>query len=134
MEKDQIFILKDRGVVFISGENVKDFLQNIVTNLSHLPENIKIFSDRKAGIPADVPLVNIKTHYFKTREMITLLKTERDNYIKETELANYNQNMMHINSFLEKFIPGLKSHFFIKLIASLIFLSSKFLDNSFSNS
>ena len=33
--------------------------------------------------------------------MITLLKTERDNYIKETELANYNQNMMHINSFLE---------------------------------
>ena len=32
MEKDQIFILKDRGVVFISGENVKDFLQNIVTN------------------------------------------------------------------------------------------------------
>ncbi len=32
MEKDQIFILKDRGVVFISGEDVKDFLQNIVTN------------------------------------------------------------------------------------------------------
>ena len=34
MKKDQIFILKDRGVVFISGEDVKDFLQNIVTNLS----------------------------------------------------------------------------------------------------
>ena len=32
MKKDQIFILKDRGVVFISGEDVKDFLQNIVTN------------------------------------------------------------------------------------------------------
>ena len=32
MEKDQIFILKDRGVVLISGEDVKDFLQNIVTN------------------------------------------------------------------------------------------------------
>ena len=32
MEKDQIFILKDRGVVFINGEDAKDFLQNIVTN------------------------------------------------------------------------------------------------------
>ena len=32
MKKDQIFILKDRGVVYISGEDVKDFLQNIVTN------------------------------------------------------------------------------------------------------
>ena len=32
MEKDQIFILKDRGVIYISGENAKDFLQNIITN------------------------------------------------------------------------------------------------------
>tara|TARA_B100000700_G_scaffold273670_1_gene318189 strand:- start:11891 stop:12778 length:888 start_codon:yes stop_codon:yes gene_type:complete len=32
MEKDQIFILKDRGVIFINGEDARDFLQNIVTN------------------------------------------------------------------------------------------------------
>ena len=32
MEKDQIFILKDRGVVYINGKDVKEFLQNIVTN------------------------------------------------------------------------------------------------------
>ena len=32
MKKDQIFILKDRGIVYISGEDSKDFLQNIVTN------------------------------------------------------------------------------------------------------
>ena len=32
MEKDQIFILKDRGVLLISGEDAKDFLQNIITN------------------------------------------------------------------------------------------------------
>ena len=32
MEKDQIFILKDRGIIYISGEDVKEFLQNIVTN------------------------------------------------------------------------------------------------------
>ena len=32
MEKDQIFILKDRGIVYISGEDAKNFLQNIITN------------------------------------------------------------------------------------------------------
>ena len=32
MEKDQIFFLKDRGVVFINGKDAKEFLQNIVTN------------------------------------------------------------------------------------------------------
>ena len=32
MEKDQIFILKDRGVVYINGKDVKEFLQNIITN------------------------------------------------------------------------------------------------------
>ena len=32
MEKDQIFILKDRGIVFINGKDAKEFLQNLVTN------------------------------------------------------------------------------------------------------
>ena len=32
MEKDQIFILKDRGIIYINGKDVKEFLQNIVTN------------------------------------------------------------------------------------------------------
>ena len=32
MEKDQIFILKDRGIIYINGEDSKEFLQNIVTN------------------------------------------------------------------------------------------------------
>ena len=32
MKKDQIFILKDRGVLLISGQDSKNFLQNLVTN------------------------------------------------------------------------------------------------------
>ena len=32
MEKDQIFFLKDRGIIFINGKDAKEFLQNIVTN------------------------------------------------------------------------------------------------------
>ena len=32
MEKDQIILLEDRGLILISGEDVKNFLQNIITN------------------------------------------------------------------------------------------------------
>ena len=32
MKKNQIFFLKDRGVVFVNGKDAKEFLQNIVTN------------------------------------------------------------------------------------------------------
>ena len=32
MKKDQIFFLKDRGVIFINGKDAGEFLQNIVTN------------------------------------------------------------------------------------------------------
>tara|TARA_S200000501_G_scaffold213995_1_gene200940 strand:- start:640 stop:1515 length:876 start_codon:yes stop_codon:yes gene_type:complete len=45
MEKDQIFILKDRGVVFVNGEDAKNFLQNIVTNdLNKVNESHSCFS------------------------------------------------------------------------------------------
>ena len=32
MKKDQIILLQDRGLISISGENAKDFLQNVITN------------------------------------------------------------------------------------------------------
>ena len=32
MEKDQIILLEDRGLILITGEDVKNFLQNIITN------------------------------------------------------------------------------------------------------
>ena len=32
MQKDQIILLKDRGLISISGKDAKSFLQNIVTN------------------------------------------------------------------------------------------------------
>tara|TARA_B100000886_G_scaffold47768_1_gene29380 strand:+ start:497 stop:1381 length:885 start_codon:yes stop_codon:yes gene_type:complete len=32
MKKDQVVILEKRGVILVSGEDVKDFLQNIITN------------------------------------------------------------------------------------------------------
>ena len=32
MEKDQIILLEDRGLISINGEDSKNFLQNIITN------------------------------------------------------------------------------------------------------
>ena len=45
MKKDQIFILKDRGVLSISGQDSKDFLQNLVTNdINKVTETQSCFS------------------------------------------------------------------------------------------
>ena len=45
MEKDQIFKLNDRGVLYISGEDAKEFLQNIVTNdMNKVTNNSSCFS------------------------------------------------------------------------------------------
>lgn len=93
--------LNTNGNTNISNGVVRGYLQNVVTNLSHLPESIKIFSDKKPGVPSDIPLVNIRTHYFKTKEMIELLKTNKDDFVKEKEISVFSNNMMHINSFLE---------------------------------
>ena len=32
MEKDQIILLEDRGLILITGKDAKNFLQNIITN------------------------------------------------------------------------------------------------------
>ncbi len=45
MKKDQIIILKDRGVISISGKDTKEFLQNIITNdINIVDKDSSIFS------------------------------------------------------------------------------------------
>ena len=45
MEKDQIFILEDRGVLFITGKDTESFLQNIITNdITKVSENFSCFA------------------------------------------------------------------------------------------
>ena len=45
MEKDQINILKDRGIISIVGKDAKEFLQNIITNdIRHVNKENSIFS------------------------------------------------------------------------------------------
>ena len=45
MEKDQIIILKDRGLISVTGDDAKEFLQNIITNdIEKVDQNNSIYS------------------------------------------------------------------------------------------
>ncbi len=45
MEKDQVVILEKRGVILVSGEDAKDFLQNIITNdINKVSKKNSVFS------------------------------------------------------------------------------------------
>ena len=45
MKKNQIIILEDRGLISVSGDEAKDFLQNIITNdIEKVNQTRSIFS------------------------------------------------------------------------------------------
>ena len=45
MDKDQIILLEDRGLISINGEDAKNFLQNIITNdVDKVSSSTSIFS------------------------------------------------------------------------------------------
>ena len=45
MEKDQIILLENRGLISITGEDIKNFLQNIITNdIEKVSSSASIFS------------------------------------------------------------------------------------------
>ena len=42
MKKNNVYILEDRGLLYVNGEDAKDFLQNIITNDVEKVSNLKI--------------------------------------------------------------------------------------------
>ena len=117
MEKDQIFILKDRGVVFISGEDVKDFLQNIVTNdINKVNNNHSSFSSLlspQGKYLFDFIIVKHKQGYFLDCEANQI-----------DELIN-KLNIYKLNSKVE--ILNLSNEFQVAVISNEKFLT---LDNA----
>ena len=96
MEKDQIFILKDRGVVFISGEDVKDFLQNIVTNdINKVNNNRSSFSSLlspQGKYLFDFIIVKHKQGYFLDCEA-----NQIDELIKKLSIYKLNSKVEILN-------------------------------------
>ena len=45
MNMDEIYILEDRGFIFVNGEDTKDFLQNIITkDVKNVTDNNSSFA------------------------------------------------------------------------------------------
>ena len=45
MNRNNVYILEDRGLLYINGEDAKDFLQNIITNnIENVSDNRSCFS------------------------------------------------------------------------------------------
>ncbi len=68
MNIDEIYILEDRGFVFINGEDAKDFLQNIITNnINAVTDNNSSFASILLTLSAMFRNENFeKSHDFPT--------------------------------------------------------------------
>lgn len=113
MEKDQIFILKDRGVLLISGQDSKDFLQNLVTNdINKVTETQSCFSS----------LLTPQGKYL----FDFMIVKHKDGYFIDCELNQINGlinrlNVYKLNSKIE--IENLSHKFQVVVISNEKFLS-----------
>ena len=117
MEKDQIFVLKDRGVIYINGADSENFLQNIITNdVSKVNNTYSCFSSLlspQGKYLFDFIVVKHKQGYFLDCE---------NNQVEE--LIN-KLNIYKLNSKVE--ILNLSNEFQVAVISNEKFLT---LDNS----
>ncbi len=113
MEKDQIFILKDRGVIYINGDDVKNFLQNILTNdINKVDNNFSSFSSLlspQGKYLFDFIIVKHKQGYFLDCEIDQI-----DQLINKL-------NVYKLNSKVE--ILNLSNEFQVAVISNEKFLS-----------
>ena len=115
MEKDQIFILKDRGVIYINGKDAKEFLQNIVTNdINKVNNTYSCFSSLltpQGKYLFDFIIVKHKQGYLLDCEL-----NQIDELIKRL-------NVYKLNSKIE--ILNLSNEFQVAVISNEKFLSFK---------
>ena len=113
MKKDQIFILKDRGVLLISGQDSKDFLQNLVTNdINKVTETQSCFSS----------LLTPQGKYL----FDFMIVKHKDGYFLDCELNQINGlinrlNVYKLNSKIE--ITNLSHKFQVTVISNEKFIS-----------
>ena len=89
MEKDQIFFLKDRGVIYINGDDSKDFLQNIITNdMNKVNDSSSCFASLltpQGKYLFDFIVIKHKQGYFLDCE-----KNRADDLVKRLNIYNLN--------------------------------------------
>jgi len=117
MKKDQIFFLKDRGVIYINGDDSKAFLQNIITNdMNKVNESSSCFASLltpQGKYLFDFVVIKHKQGYFLDCE-----KNQTDDLVKRL-------NIYKLSSKIE--ILNLSNEFEVAVVSKDKFLS---LDNS----
>ncbi len=113
MDKNQIFFLKDRGIIFINGKDAKEFLQNIVTNdINKVSDTSSCFASLltpQGKYLFDFIIVKHKSGYFLDCE-----KKQADKLVNRL-------NIYKLNSSIE--ILNLSNEFEVAVISKEKFLS-----------
>ena len=115
MEKDQIFFLKDRGIIFINGKDAGEFLQNIVTNdINKVNDTSSCFASLltpQGKYLFDFIIAKHKNGYFLDCE-----KKQADSLIDKLNIYKLNSNIEILN---------LSNEFEVAIISKEKFLSLK---------
>ncbi len=120
MKKNNVYILEDRGLLYISGEDCKEFLQNIVTNnINKVDEKNSCYSALLTPQGKYLYDFNISKH--KSGYFLDCEKKNIDNLFKQL-------NLYKLRSKVE--ILNLSNEFVIAVISKERFLD---MDNSKSN-
>ena len=113
MDKNQIFFLKDRGIIFINGKDAREFLQNIVTNdINKVSDTSSCFASLltpQGKYLFDFIIVKHKSGYFLDCE-----KKQADKLVNRL-------NIYKLNSSIE--ILNLSNEFEVAVISKEKFLS-----------
>jgi len=113
MEKGQLFILKDRGIIYLSGEDTRDFLQNIITNdINKVSDTYSCFSSLlspQGKYLFDFIVVKHKQGYFLDCEL-----NQIDNLINRLSIYKLNSKIEILN---------LSNEFQVAVISNEKFLS-----------
>ena len=117
MKKDNVYILEDRGLLYINGEDVKEFLQNIITN------NIDIVSENNscfAGLLSpqgkylyDFLVIKHKSGYFLDCE-----KKIIDDLYKQLNLYKIRSKVEILNLSNEFVVAALHKEKFLEINSS----------------
>ena len=114
MKKNNVYILEDRGLLYVSGEDCKEFLQNIVTNnINKVDENNSCYSallTPQGKYLYDFNILKHKSGYFLDCE-----KKNIDNLFKQLNLYKLRSKVEILNLSNEFVIAVISKERFLEM-------------------
>ena len=108
MNKDKIYILEDRGLLYINGSDTKEFLQNLITNdINNVSENKSCFAallSPQGKYLFDFIIIKHKQGFFLDCE-----KKQIDSLLKQLNLYKL-RSKIEIMNLSNEFVVAVMSH------------------------